>query len=83
MKMSFKDIWSLSVRDDMLIVGHGKRIIKSLKKGLGIQFEFKDLVPRKKILGMRNICDIRKKNCHTTQVSYSIVSKSNSDISGM
>ena len=38
MKMSFRDTWSVSVGDDMLIVGHGKRIIKRLKKGLGSQF---------------------------------------------
>ena len=39
MKMPFRDTWSLSVRDDMIIVGNGKSIIKRLKKDLGSQFE--------------------------------------------
>jgi len=55
MKMSFKDTWSLSVRDDMLIVGHGKSIIKRLKKGLGSQFSMKALGPTHQILGMNYI----------------------------
>ena len=45
MKMSFRDTWSLSVRDDMLIVGHGKSVIKRLKKELGSQISLKDLGP--------------------------------------
>ena len=61
MKMSFRDTWSLSVQDDMLIVGHGKRIIKRLKKDLGSQFSMKSLGPTKQILGMMIICDIRNK----------------------
>ena len=55
MKMSFRDTWSLSVRDDMLIVGHGKSIIKMLKKGLRSQFSMKDLGPTQQILGMNYI----------------------------
>ena len=55
MKMSFRDTWSLSVRDDTLIVGNGKSIIKMLKKGLGIQIEMKALGPTKQILGMNYI----------------------------
>ena len=61
MKMSFRDTWSLSVWDDMLIIGHGKRIIERLKKGLGNQFPLKDLGPTQKILGMMIIRDIRNK----------------------
>ena len=38
-KMSFRDTWSLSIWDEILIVGHGKSIIKMLKKDLGSQFE--------------------------------------------
>ena len=45
MKISFRDTWSLSIRDDRVIVGHGKNMIKRLKKDLGIQFEMKDLGP--------------------------------------
>ena len=59
MKMSFRDTWSLSVRDDRVIVGHGKSMIKRLKKDLGIQFSMKDLGPTQQILGMMIICDIR------------------------
>ena len=55
MKMSFRDTWSLSVQDDMLIVGHGKSIIKRLNKGLGSQFSIKDLDPTQQILGMNYI----------------------------
>ena len=55
MKMLFRDTWSLSVRDDMLIVDHGKSIIKRLKKGLGSQFAMKDLCSTQKILGMNYI----------------------------
>ena len=62
MKMLFRDTWSLSVRDDMLIVGHGKSMIKRLRKDLGSQFEMKDLGGTQKILGMIIICDIRNKN---------------------
>ena len=54
-KMSFRDTWSLSIRDDMLIVGHGNNIIKRLKKGLGSQFEMKALGPTQQILGMNYI----------------------------
>ena len=53
--MSFKDTWSLLIRDDMLIVGHGKSIIKRLKKGFGIQFSMKALGPKQQILGMNYI----------------------------
>ena len=53
--MSFRDTWSLSVRDDMLIVGHGKRITKRLKNDLGIKFSMKDLGPTQQILGMNYI----------------------------
>ena len=53
--MSFKDTWSLSVQDDMLIFGHGKRIIKRLKKDLGSQFAMNDLGPTQQILGMNYI----------------------------
>ena len=55
MKMSFRDTWSLLVRDDRVIVGHGKSMIKRLKKELGIQFAMKDLVPTQQILGMNYI----------------------------
>ena len=55
MKMSFRDTWSLSVWDDMLIVGQGKRIIKRLKKDLGSQIEMNFLGPTQKILGMNYI----------------------------
>ena len=55
MKMSFRDTWSLSIQDDMLIFGHGKIIIKRLKKGLGSQFSMKDLGPTQQILGMNYI----------------------------
>ena len=65
MKMSFSETWSLSVRDDMLIVGHGKSLINWLKKDLGIQFGMKALGPTQQILGMMIICDIRNK-----QLSY-------------
>ena len=44
-KMSFRDTWSLSVRDDREIVGHGKSMIKRLKKDLGSQFSMKALGP--------------------------------------
>ena len=53
--MSFRDTWSLSVQDDMLIVGHGKSIIKRLKKDLGSQFEMKALGPTQQILSMNYI----------------------------
>ena len=49
------DNWSLSVRDDMLIVGHGKMMIKRLKIDLGIQFSMKDLGPTQQILDMNYI----------------------------
>ena len=55
MNMLFRDTWSLSVWDDMLIVGHGKSIIKRLKKGLGSQFSMKDLGPTQQILGINYI----------------------------
>ena len=45
----------------MLIVGHGKRIIKWLNKDLGSQFVMKDLGPTQQILGMMIIRDIRDK----------------------
>ena len=45
----------------MLIIGHGKSIIKRLKKDLGIQFEMKDFSPMQQILGMMIIHDIRNK----------------------
>ena len=61
MKMSFRDTWSLTVWDDMLIVGHGKRIIKRLKKDLGSQFAMKALGPTQQILGMMITRDIRNK----------------------
>ena len=61
MKISFRDTWSLSVRDDREIVGHGKSMIKRLKKDLGIQFAMKDLGPTQNILGMMIIRDIRNK----------------------
>ena len=61
MKMSFRDTWSLSVRDDRVIVGHGKSMIKRLKKDLGSQFALNDLGPTQQILGMMIICDIRNK----------------------
>ena len=60
MKMLFKETWSLSVWDDTLIVGHGKSIIKRLKKDLGSQFAMKDLGPTQQILGMM----------HNAQVNY-------------
>ena len=59
MKMSFRDTWSLSVRDDMLIIGNGKRMIKRLKKDLGSQFSLKALGPTQQILGMMIIRDTR------------------------
>ena len=55
MKMSFRDTWSLSVWDDMLIVGRGKSIIKRFKNGLGSQFAIKALGPTQQILGMNYI----------------------------
>ena len=55
MKMSFKDTWSLSVRDDRVIVVHGKSMIKRLKKDLGSQFSMKDLGPTQQILDMNYI----------------------------
>ena len=61
MKMSFMDTWSLSVRDDSVIVGHGKSMIKRLKKELGSQFVMKSLGPTRKIWGMLIIHDIRNK----------------------
>ena len=61
MKMSFRDTWSLSVRDDMLIVGNGKSIINRLKRVLGIQFSIKALGPTQQTLGMMIIRDIRNK----------------------
>ena len=39
----------------MLIVGHGKRIIKRLNKDLGSQFSMKALGPTQQILGMNYI----------------------------
>ena len=39
----------------MLIVGHGRSIIKRLKKGLGSQFSMKALGPTQQILGMNYI----------------------------
>ena len=61
MKMSFRDTWSLSVQDDKVIVGHGKSMIKRLKKELGSQFVMKSLGPTRKIWGMMIIHDIRNK----------------------
>ena len=61
MKMSFKDTWSLSVRDDRVIVGNGNSMIKRLKKDLGNQFALKALGPTQQILGMMIIRDIRNK----------------------
>ena len=55
MKMSIRDTWSLLVRDEMVIVWHGKSIIKRLKKGLGSQFSVKALDPTQQILGMNYI----------------------------
>ena len=54
-KMLFWDTWSLSVRDDMLIVGHGKNIIKRLNKGFGSQFSMNSLGPTQQILAMNYI----------------------------
>ena len=65
MKMSFRDTWSFSVRDDKVIVGNGKSMIKRLKKDLGIQFSMKALGPTEQILGLMIICDIRN-----TKLSY-------------
>ena len=62
MKMSFRDTWSLLVWDDRVIVGHGKSMIKMLKKDLGSQFAMNALGPTQKILGMMIILDIRNKN---------------------
>ena len=59
MKMSFRDTWSLSVQDEKVIVGHGKSMIKRLKKDLGSQFVMNDLGPTQQILGMMIIRDIR------------------------
>ena len=59
--MPCRDTWSLSIRDDRVIFGHGKSMIKSLKKDLGIQFEMKNLGPTLQILGMMIIHDIRNK----------------------
>ena len=39
----------------MLIVGHGKRIMKRLNKGLESQFEIKALGQARQILGMNYI----------------------------
>ena len=39
----------------MLIIGHGKSIIKGLKTDLGIQFAMKALGPTQQILGMNYI----------------------------
>ena len=71
--MSFRDTWSLSVRDDMLIVGNGKSMIKRLKKDLGSQFEMKDLGPTQQILGMIIIRDIMNKNlwCYSCVILHS------------
>ena len=55
MKMSFRDTWSLSVWDDRVIVGHGKSMIKRLKKDLVSQFSMKYLGPTQKILGINYI----------------------------
>ena len=62
MKMLLRDTWSLSVWDDMLIVGNGKSMIKRLRKDLGSQFSLNDLGPTQQILGMMIIRDIRNKN---------------------
>ena len=43
----------------MLIVGHGKSIVKRLKKGFGSQFSMKALGPTQKILGMNYISQKR------------------------
>ena len=61
MKMSFRDTWSLSVRDDRVIVGHGNSMIKRVKKGLGSQFSMKYFGPIQQILVMIIIHDIRNK----------------------
>ena len=73
MKIPFRDTWSLSVRDDMVIVGHGKRIIKMLTKGLGSQFAMKDLGITQQILGMMIIHDIRNKKLsyHSSVILHS------------
>ena len=61
MKMSFRDTWSLSIWDVRVIVGHGKSMIKRLKKDLGSQFALKALGSTQQIFGMMIIHDIRNK----------------------
>ena len=61
MKMSFRDTWSLSVQDDRVIVGHGKRMIKRLNKDLGSKFSMKALGPTQQILRIKIIGDRRNK----------------------
>ena len=61
MKMSFRNTWLLSVWDDREIVGHGKSMIKRLKKDLGSQLEMNALGPTQQILGTMIIHDIRNK----------------------
>ena len=54
----------------MLIVGQGKRKIRSLKKALGELFVMKDLGPARKILGMHIVRDRTKKLLWLSQEKY-------------
>ncbi|XP_027351457.1 uncharacterized WD repeat-containing protein C2A9.03-like [Abrus precatorius] len=56
--------------DDMLIIGHDKTKIASLKNALSKSFAMKDLGPTKQILGMKVIRDHSKKLIWLSQEKY-------------
>ncbi|CAJ2658330.1 unnamed protein product [Trifolium pratense] len=56
--------------DDMLIVGHDTKKIKSLKKELSMSFAMKDLGPAKQILGMRISRDRKNGKLWLSQHNY-------------
>ena len=56
--------------DDMLIVGHDKNDLQSLKRELSKSFAMKDLGPAKQILGMKIVCDRKNGKLWLSQQKY-------------
>lgn len=56
--------------DAMVIVVHDKNMINRLKNDFGSQFAMKDLGPTQVILGMRIMCDKKKKILWLSQEKY-------------
>ena len=56
--------------DDMLIVGHDKNDIQSLKRELSKSFAMKGLVPTKQILGMKIVRDRKNGKLWLSQQKY-------------